>query len=58
MATWTARDIRHAPGMRYPYTIHGLGYLFTTEAEARECLRRLAAWERGEASCPRWDEWL
>lgn len=57
MATWTVKDIVHRPGMRYPYEIRGLGYVFRTEADARDCLRRISAWERGEGPCPTWEEY-
>lgn len=57
MSTWTVRDIHEAPGMAYPFTIRGLGYLFRTKDEARDCVKRLGAWEAGKGPCPTIEEY-
>lgn len=43
--------------MYYPFEIVGTSYIFRTEAEARDCLRRLSLWERGKGPCPTWEEY-
>lgn len=57
MSTWTVKDIKHSPGMYYPFEIVGTCYIFRTEEEARDCLRRLSLWERGKGPCPTWEEY-
>lgn len=57
MSTWTVRDIDYVGGFEYPYSITGTAYLFRTEREARECLKRLSDWERGKGPCPTPEEY-